>query len=288
VIGVLLDSRKIAASLPDVAEDLSPAGWADAAQAIMTTDTFPKGAFAEAEIAGEPVRIAGIAKGSGMIAPDMATMLAFLATDASLSPEVIGKLLRDAVAQSFNTVTVDGDRSTNDTCLLFATGKSRAPRIEKSSDKRLDDFREKLRSVMLDLAIQLVRDGEGASKLVKVTVTGATTPASARKIARTICESPLVKTAIAGEDANWGRIVMAVGRADEPVDRDKMSVRFGELWAARDGLVAPGYDEAQMSAYMTHPELEIAVEVGTGEASAVMWTCDLTKRYVEINGDYRS
>jgi glutamate N-acetyltransferase/amino-acid N-acetyltransferase len=288
VIGVLLDARKIAAALPDVAAALSPAGWADAAEAIMTTDTFPKAAFAEAEIVGETVKIAGVCKGSGMIAPDMATMLAFLATDASLAPEVIAKLLREAVAESFNAVTVDGDRSTNDTCLLFATGKSRALRMEKALDKRLDDFREKLKAVMLDLAIQLVRDGEGASKLVKVTVEGAKTPASARKIARTICESPLVKTAIAGEDANWGRIVMAVGRADEPVDREKMSVRFGDLWAARDGLVAPGYDEAKMSAYMQRPELEIIVEVGVGDASATMWTCDLTKRYVEINGDYRS
>ncbi|HEX7947761.1 MAG TPA: bifunctional ornithine acetyltransferase/N-acetylglutamate synthase, partial [Phenylobacterium sp.] len=185
-------------------------------------------------------------------------------------------------------VTVDGDRSTNDTLLLFATGASGAERITRAGDRRLADFRDKLETVLLDLAHQLVRDGEGANKFIKVTVTGAQTAASARKIARTICESPLVKTAFAGEDANWGRIVMAVGRADEPVDRDKMSVKFGDLWAAKDGLVSETYSEAKMSAYMKRPELEVCVDVGVGLAKASMWTCDLTKRYVEINGDYRS
>ncbi len=223
-----------------------------------------------------------------MIAPDMATMLAFVATDAAISPAALQTLVGLYTRSTFNCVTVDGDRSTNDTCLLFATGQSGAPRIGRAGDRRLADFREKLEQVMLDLALQLVRDGEGATKFVKVTVSGAETPASAKKIARTICESPLVKTAIAGEDANWGRIVMAVGRADEPIERERLSIRFGDLWAAQDGAVSPTYNEAKMSAYMKRQELEIAVDVGVGRASAVMWTCDLTKRYIEINADYRS
>jgi glutamate N-acetyltransferase/amino-acid N-acetyltransferase len=288
VIGVVLDDAKIISRLPEIEQRLASDNWPAAAQAIMTTDTFPKGSGAEAVIDGVTVRIAGIAKGSGMIAPDMATMLAFIATDAAISPAALQTLLQLYVRTTFNAVTVDGDRSTNDTCLLFATGQSGAPRIGRAGDRRLADFREKLGQVMHDLALQLVRDGEGATKLVKVQVTGAETPASARKIARVICESPLVKTAIAGEDANWGRIVMAAGRADEPIDRDRLSIRFGELWAAQDGKVASGYDERKMSAYMKRSELEITVDVGVGRASAVMWTCDLTKRYVEINGDYRS
>jgi glutamate N-acetyltransferase/amino-acid N-acetyltransferase len=288
VIGVLLDDGKIAQRLPEIEPRLAPDGWEAAARAIMTTDTFPKGATAEAEIEGVKVRIAGIAKGSGMIAPDMATMLAFVATDAAISPAALQTLASLYTRTTFNCVTVDGDRSTNDTLLLFATGQSGAPRIGRAGDRRLADFRQKLEAVLLDLALQLVRDGEGATKFVKVTVTGAETPASARKIARTICESPLVKTAIAGEDANWGRLVMAVGRADEPVDRDRLSIRFGDLVAAQDGLVSPTYDEARMSAYMKRRELEITIDVGVGKGVAVMWTCDLTKRYVEINGDYRS
>ena len=288
VIGVLLDDAKITARLPEIEAKLSPDNWAPAARAIMTTDTFPKGAVATAEIDGIPVRIAGICKGSGMIAPDMATMLAFIATDAAISPAALQTLLQLYVRTSFNAVTVDGDRSTNDTCLLFATGQSGAPRISRAGDKRLANFREKLEQVMLSLAWQLVRDGEGATKFVKVEVTGAETPASARKIARTIAESLLVKTAIAGEDANWGRIVMAAGRADEPIDRERLSIRFGDLMAAQDGAISPTYDERKMSAYMRKSELEIGVDVGVGRATATMWTCDLTKRYVEINGDYRS
>ncbi|MGH7022277.1 MAG: bifunctional ornithine acetyltransferase/N-acetylglutamate synthase, partial [Caulobacteraceae bacterium] len=216
------------------------------------------------------------------------TMLAFIATDAAIAPEALRDLLRRHVGATFNAVTVDADRSTNDTCLLFATGRSGAPRIGRASDRRLADFREKLAQVMLDLALQLVRDGEGASKFVRVEVSGARSPASARKIARTICESMLVKTAIAGEDANWGRIVMAAGRADEPVRREKMSVAFGHLWAARAGAVAPDYSETAMSDYMKNAELEVTVDVGVGRAAWTMWTCDLTKQYVAINGDYRS
>ena len=288
VIGVLLDDGKIVHRLPEVSTRLKEDGWAGAARAIMTTDTFPKGAYAEAVIDDRVVRIGGICKGSGMIAPDMATMLAFVATDADIAPAALQILLNLYTRNTFNAATVDGDRSTNDTLLLFATGQSGAPRITRAGDRRLADFRDKLEQVLMDLAKQLVRDGEGATKFITVTVKGASSTASARKIARTICESPLVKTAFAGEDANWGRIVMAVGRADEPVDRDRLSVRFGDLWAAQDGLVSPTYDEAKMSAYMKRPELEVTVDVGVGHASAAMWTCDLTKRYVEINGDYRS
>jgi glutamate N-acetyltransferase/amino-acid N-acetyltransferase len=288
VIGVLLEDARITARLPEVERHLTADNWPAAARAIMTTDTFPKGACAEAEIDGVKVRIAGIAKGSGMIAPDMATMLAFVATDAAIAPAALQTLVGLYTRTTFNCVTVDGDRSTNDTLLLFATGQSGAPRIARAGDARLADFRAKLEAVLLDLALQLVRDGEGATKFVKITVTGAESAASARKIARTIAESPLVKTAFAGEDANWGRIVMAAGRADEPINRERMSVTFGDLVAAKDGLVAPDYSEAKMSAYMKKKELEVGVDVGVGRASAVMWTCDLTKQYVAINGDYRS
>lgn len=288
VIGVLLDDAKITQRLPEVETALAADGWAGAARAIMTTDTFPKGAFAEAEIDGRTVRIAGICKGSGMIAPDMATMLAFVATDADIAPKALQNLASLYTRSTFNCVTVDGDRSTNDTLLLFATGQSDAPRISRAGDRRLADFREKLEAVLLDLALQLVRDGEGATKFVRINVTGAESPASARKIARTIAESPLVKTAFAGEDANWGRIVMAVGRADEPIDRTRLKVQFGPLVAAQDGLIAPTYDEGKMSAYMKNDELEVSVDVGVGRGSATVWTCDLTKQYVAINGDYRS
>ena len=288
VIGVVLDDHKIAARLPDIEKGLKAGGWDEVAKAIMTTDTFPKGAYAEAEIEGVKVRIAGVAKGSGMIAPDMATMLGFIFTDAALSPGVLRSMLSVHVRSTFNAVTVDGDTSTNDTCLLFATGQSGAPRIGRIGDRRLADFSAKLEKVLLDLAHQLVRDGEGARKFVKVQVTGAASPASARKIAKSIAESPLVKTAIAGEDANWGRIVMAVGKTEEPVNRDRLAIRFGPHQAAIDGAPSPTYDEAKMSAYMKRPELEIAVDVGVGRGHSAVWTCDLTKGYIEINGDYRS
>jgi glutamate N-acetyltransferase/amino-acid N-acetyltransferase len=288
VIGVLLDDSKIVSRLADAETRLGETDWLSAARAISTTDTFPKGAFAEAVIDGHTVKIAGIAKGSGMIAPDMATMLAFVVTDATIAPAALQTLASLYTRSTFNCVTVDGDRSTNDTLLLFATGQSEAPRISRPGDRRLADFREKLEAVLLDLALQLVRDGEGASKFVKINVTGAESALSARKIARTIAESPLVKTAFAGEDANWGRIVMAVGRADEPIDRDRIQVMFGPLVAARDGLISPGYDEDQMSAYMKNQELEVSVDVGWGKGTATVWTCDLTKQYVAINGDYRS
>ena len=288
VIGVLLDDGKITSRLAEIDHHLTDDAWAEAAGAIMTTDTFAKGATATAKIDGKTVRINGIAKGSGMIAPDMATMLAFVATDAAIAPKALQTLVSLYTRNTFNSVTVDGDRSTNDTLLLFATGGSSAPRISRAGDHRLADFREKLEALLLDLALQLVRDGEGATKFVKINVTGAESAASARKIARTVAESPLVKTAFAGEDANWGRIVMAVGRADEPVNRDRMSVTFGKLVAAHDGLVSPTYSEARMSAYMKKQELEVSIDVGVGRGAATIWTCDLTKQYVAINGDYRS
>ncbi len=288
VIGVPLDAEKVTDVVPSAVERLAGDGWARAAGAIMTTDTFAKGATTRANIDGVEVRINGVAKGSGMIAPNMATMLAFIVTDAAIAPKALQSLVNLHLAASFNAVTVDGDRSTNDTLLVFATGQSGAPMIEKASDKRLADFGRKLGAVMLELAQQLVRDGEGAAKFVKIAVHGAKNDASARKIARTIAESPLVKTAFAGEDANWGRIVMAVGRADEPVRREKIKVTFGELVAACNGAVSPDYSEEAMSAYMKNAELEVGVDVGVGSGRATMWTCDLTKRYVEINGDYRS
>ncbi len=288
VIGVVLEYGKVLNQLQGLSVALDPGKWEAAARAIMTTDTFPKGAVAEAEIGGVKVRVAGIAKGSGMIAPDMATMLGFVATDANLTPAVLHDLLVHATAETFNAVTVDGDTSTNDTLLLFATGRSGAPQVSDPHDTRLQGFRAALSSVLLSLAQALVRDGEGAQKYVKVGVTGAASASSARRIARTVCESPLVKTAIAGEDANWGRIVAAVGRAGEPIARGALSVRFGPLVAAEHGAVASGYDEAAMSAYMKNAELEIAVDVGVGDGAAVMWTCDLTHGYISINGNYRS
>jgi len=288
VIGVVLDDAKIVAQLPLIEARFAADAWHDAAQAIMTTDTFPKGAYETALIDGVEVKIAGIAKGSGMIAPDMATMLAFIVTDATLSPAVLQSLLGLYTRTTFNSVTVDGDTSTNDTALLFATGAAGAPKISRAGDRRLADFRDKLEKVMHSLATQLIRDGEGATKFVKVTVTGAASPASARKIAKSIAESPLVKTAFAGEDANWGRIVMAVGKTEEPVDRDHLAIRFGDLVAAEHGAVALNYDEAAMSAYMKNSELEIGVDVGVGRASAHVYTCDLTHGYISINGDYRS
>ena len=288
VIGVVLDDAKISARLYELEKNLRADAWHDAAQTIMTTDTFPKGAYETAEIDGVGVRIAGIAKGSGMIAPDMATMLAFIVTDATLSPGVLQSLLALYTRTTFNSVTVDGDTSTNDTCLLFATGAAGAPRIARAGDKRLADFKEKLERVMHSLATQLIRDGEGATKFVKVNVTGASNPASARKIAKSIAESPLVKTAIAGEDANWGRIVMAVGKTEEPVERERLGIKFGSLVAAEHGAVSLNYDEAAMSAYMKNQELEISVDVGVGRASAHVYTCDLTHGYISINGDYRS
>jgi glutamate N-acetyltransferase/amino-acid N-acetyltransferase len=260
----------------------------------MTTDTFPKAATRTAELGGATVRISGIAKGSGMIAPDMATMLSFVFTDAKIPAASLSKLLRRGVDRSFNCTTVDSDTSTSDTVMLFATGQTKHARVP-SEDKKgngsgrmLKDFARALDDLLLDLALQVVRDGEGAQKLVRVDVTGAVTTKSARRIAMAIANSPLVKTAIAGEDANWGRIVMAVGKAGEPADRDKLSVGVGGVWMARDGTVVPGYDETPVVAHMRGREIEITVDIGLGRGQASVWTCDLTHGYIDINGSYRS
>jgi glutamate N-acetyltransferase / amino-acid N-acetyltransferase len=289
VIGEPLPVKKITSVLPDIYENTGATAWDQAARAIMTTDTFPKMATATAMIDGQAVRLNGIAKGSGMIAPDMATMLAFVFTDAAIPPDVLQPLLTQATETSFNAITVDGDTSTSDTLLLFATGKgARHNPVTRLVDKRLDDFRAKLTSLLQDLAVQVVRDGEGATKLIRVNVNGAESPAAARKIALSIANSPLVKTAIAGGDANWGRVVMAVGKAGEAANRDKLSIKFGGHRVATLGVRDPNYSEALMSRYMQRQEIEIDVDVGIAKGTFGVWTCDLTHGYISINGDYRS
>jgi glutamate N-acetyltransferase/amino-acid N-acetyltransferase len=263
--------------------------WLAAAKAIMTTDTFPKVATATAKIGKATVTINGIAKGAGMIAPDMATMLAYVFTDASLSAAALQGLLKNTVDDTFNAVTIDGDTSTSDTLLAFATGAAKdAPKITRASDPRLKAFAKAFQGVLANLSEQIARDGEGARKLVEVVVEGAASKASARRIARSIANSPLVKTAIAGEDANWGRVVMAVGKAGEPADRDKLSIWFGGIRVAHKGLRDPSYDEAKVSAEMKKPEIFLKVALGMGKGRDRILTCDLTKEYVAINGDYRS
>ena len=260
-----------------------------AARAIMTTDTFPKVATATAKIGKAKVTINGIAKGAGMIAPDMATMLSFIFTDAAISASALQTLLKDGVADTFNAVTIDGDTSTSDTLMMFATGKAAgSPRIVRAADPRLKDFRKALHAVLADLSEQIARDGEGARKLVEIVVEGAVSKNSARRIAMSIANSPLVKTAIAGEDANWGRVVMAVGKAGEPANRDKLSIWFGGIRVAYKGARDPGYDEASVSAAMKKPEISLKVALGLGKGRDRVLTCDLTKEYIAINGDYRS
>ena len=260
-----------------------------AASAIMTTDTFPKVATATAKIGKAMVTINGIAKGAGMIAPDMATMLSFVFTDAAISAAALQALLRDGVTDTFNAVTIDGDTSTSDTLMMFATGKAiGAPRIARATDPRLKDFKKALHTVLANLSEQVARDGEGARKLVEIVVEGAVSKASARRIAMSIANSPLVKTAIAGEDANWGRVVMAVGKAGEPADRDRLSIWFGGIRVAHKGTRDPGYDEATVSAAMKKPEISLRVALGMGKGRDRVLTCDLTKEYIAINGDYRS
>jgi glutamate N-acetyltransferase / amino-acid N-acetyltransferase len=264
------------------------AAWAEAARAIMTTDTFPKLATRTVEIGGTRVTINGISKGAGMIAPDMATMLAFAFTDAALPQPVLQALLAEGTKKSFNCVTVDGDTSTSDTLMLFATGQAGNPEIADASDPALADFRAALDDLLIELAQLVARDGEGARKLVTVTVEGAESDASAHRIAMSIANSPLVKTAVAGEDANWGRVVMAVGKAGEPADRDRLAIWFGDVRVAVDGARDPAYSEDAASTVMREPEIGIRVDIGLGQGRARVWTCDLTKGYVEINGDYRS
>jgi len=291
VIGEPLDATKFTGVMDGLADDAKTGGWHAAAKAIMTTDTFPKGAAAVVRMGASVVTICGIAKGAGMIAPDMATMLSFVFTDAPIAPAVLKRLLQDGVEDTFNAVTIDGDTSTSDTLLAFATGAAAARGMEKIarlSDPRLASFRKGLNAVLADLAEQVARDGEGARKLVEIVVEGAVSKKSARRIALSIANSPLVKTAIAGEDANWGRVVMAVGKAGEPADRDRLAIWFGGIRVAHKGARDPAYDEAAVSAAMKKPEITLKVALGLGNGRDRVLTCDLTKEYVEINGDYRS
>jgi glutamate N-acetyltransferase/amino-acid N-acetyltransferase len=291
VIGEPLDASVFDGVMEGLVAKAAGGGWLDAAKAIMTTDTFPKVATATASIGKATVTVNGIAKGAGMIAPDMATMLSFVFTDAPIAAPVLQKLLKGAVVDTFNAVTIDGDTSTSDTLLVFATGAAAAqgaPKITRAGDPRLAGFRKAFATVLADLAEQVARDGEGAHKLVEITVEGAVSKQSARRIAMSIANSPLVKTAIAGEDANWGRVVMAVGKAGEPADRDRLSIWFGGIRVAHKGARDPGYDEAEVSAAMKNPKITLKVALGLGRGRDRVLTCDLTKDYVAINGDYRS
>lgn len=291
VIGEPLDASKFAGVLDGMAKDGTGNFWLEAAKAIMTTDTYPKVATRRAEIDGVTVTINGIAKGAGMIAPDMATMLSFVVTDAAISAPALQALLSAGVGATFNAVTVDSDTSTSDTLMLFATGAA-ADRGQKpvsdASDERLEQFRRALNDLLKDLALQVVRDGEGARKMVEVTVTGAENDQAAKRIALSIANSPLVKTAVAGEDANWGRVVMAVGKAGEMADRDRLAIWFGDVRVAVNGARDPDYSEAATTAVMQGQDITIRVDLGLAGGKATVWTCDLTKEYVAINGDYRS
>ncbi len=288
VIGERLADGKITAALHGLKAKLDAGAWPSAAKAIMTTDTFPKGATRRTEIGGVPVTLNGIAKGSGMIAPDMATMLSFVVTDAKIPPKTLQALLARGAADSFNSITVDSDTSTSDTLLLCATGQTKHKRVSGPGDSLLKGFRAALFDLLRDLAHQLVRDGEGASKFVTIAVSGAASKRAARRIGLSIANSPLVKTAIAGEDPNWGRIVMAVGKAGEKADRDRLAIRIGGIEVARDGLVVPGYDESPVAQHMKGKEITFEVDVGVGRSAATVWTCDLTHAYIDINADYRS
>ena len=291
VIGEPLDAGRFAYLLDDLAKRGAPDRWLDAGKAIMTTDTYPKVLTATARIDGVAVTLNGIAKGAGMIAPDMATMLSFVATDAAISHSALQALLSKGVGSSFNAVTVDSDTSTSDTLLLFATGAAArrgAPRITDPRDRRLAEFRKCLDKLLHDLARQVVRDGEGARKEIEIEIRGARSAASAKRIALSVANSPLVKTAVAGEDANWGRVVMAVGKAGEPAERDRLSIWFGDIRVAHEGERDPDYSEAATSDYMKGEHIRITVDLGIGKGRFTAWTCDLTKEYVAINGDYRS
>jgi len=286
VIGEPLDASDFGDRLEMAKAVLKSDGWYEAAQAIMTTDTYPKISTRQFEVEGEIFSLNGIAKGSGMIAPDMATMLGFMVTDYAIDNKILQKLLSRIVKTTFNAVTVDSDTSTSDTVLLVSCGKG--DKIKSMNDKRLKPFKEALGEVMHELSMLMVRDGEGATKQVCIEVTGAKSKGSARKIAKSIANSPLVKTAIAGEDANWGRIVMAVGKTGEPADRDLLTIRFGDIVVAKQGERVENYSEEAASRVMQADEIDISVDIGLGDGSAKVWTCDLTKAYVAINGDYRS
>ena len=285
VIGEPLPYQKITAVIPALTSALSEAAIQGAAEAIMTTDTFPKGAAATVQGDGGLIHISGIAKGSGMIAPDMATMLVYIFTDAKISPANLQKMLSRNVDETFNSITVDSDTSTSDTLLLCATGKSAAAEVKGPVAKA---FETALRGVMMNLAHQVVRDGEGATKFVEVRVTGAASQSDAHKAALAIANSPLVKTAIAGQDPNWGRIVAAIGKSGAEADRDRLTIKFGDILVAEKGWRNPDYKEEDGANYMLNPELLIHVDLGLGAAARTVWTCDLTSRYIEINADYRS
>ena len=287
VIGVPLPQDRAEAGLDAVFTAL-PCSWEDAAATICTTDTFPKGASASAIVGGQRVEVSGIAKGSGMIAPDMATMLAYVFTDAAVEPALLQAMVSAANDSSFNCITVDGDTSTSDTLLVFATGAAGGVPLSSMDDAGADALAAAIHAVCRDLAQQIIRDGEGAQKFVEIRVTGAVDDASARRIGLAIGNSPLVKTAIAGEDANWGRVVMAVGKAGEPADRDKLTIAFGDTVVAKDGLPVEGYDETPVAAHLRGKEVRIAVDIGLGAGQATVWTCDLTHGYISINADYRS
>ena len=289
VIGEPLAPEKITNVLASLVSHSAAGNWRAAADAIITTDTYPKAAAATALIDGVKVTINGIAKGSGMIAPDMATMLSFVFTDANLPASVLQDCLNAGVGPSFNSITVDSDTSTSDTLLLFATGKGgKHALINKASDNKLADFRRSLNALLLDLALQVVKDGEGAQKLIRIDVTGAQSDAAAKRIGLSIANSPLVKTAIAGNDANWGRIVMAVGKSGEVADRDKLRIAFGGHVVAEKGMRASKFDEATATKAVSGREVAIEVDLGLGKGAARIWTCDLTHGYIDINGSYRS
>jgi len=288
VIGEPLDAGAIAAAVPALADRLAPAGLADAARAIVTTDTFPKAASAVATIDGVEVRLTGIAKGSGMIAPDLATMLAFVVTDADLDGGVLQPLLAAAAERSFHCITVDGDSSTSDTVLLLASRRAGHAPVRAADDPRLADFARALETVCRRLAQLVVRDGEGARKFVEIAITGAVDAASARRAGLAVANSPLVKTAIAGGDANWGRVVMALGKSGEPLDPDRLALRFGDTLITAAGGVVAGYDEAAVAAHLAGRDVRVHADLGVGDGRACVWTCDLTHGYIDINADYRS
>ena len=288
VIGEVMTAKNIEKGIAKACAKTKSEHWENAARSIMTTDTFPKGCFREAVIDGQAVKICGIAKGSGMIAPDMATMLSYVFTDATIPSPILQTLLSVNVRDSFNAITVDSDTSTSDTLMLFATGQVPHGPITRAGDRRLLDFRKKLAEVLLDLAHQVVRDGEGASKFISITVKGAATARAAKKIALSIGNSPLVKTAIAGEDANWGRIAMAVGKAGENVDPKKLRILMGGVCLSKGGAVNPDYKEKDVVPHLKGQDIDIVVDVGVGNGEATIWTCDLTHEYISINADYRS
>jgi glutamate N-acetyltransferase/amino-acid N-acetyltransferase len=288
VIGQPLPPDAIAKALPRIAKNLKFSGWKDAAEAIRTTDTFAKSVTRTVTIGDTRVTINGIAKGSGMIAPDLATMLAFLFTDAAIPADVLQKIVSRAVKRSFNSITVDSDTSTSDTVLFAATGMAQNKTIEHLNDKQLKPFRRAVESAMVELAQLIVRDGEGASKFITIKVRGAASGGAARRVGLAIANSPLVKTAIAGEDANWGRIVMAVGKAGERADRDRLGISIGGVPITLNGQIVENYDETPVAKHMTGSDIDIEVDLDIGKGKATVWTCDLTHGYIDINGSYRS